>query len=377
MKRLALVLALVAAMPATAAPLDLSLRPMARPVPEAPLRPVARPVAAEAAVAVTPPPVEARISTRSVAVGLLPRALFAERMLDPGPAMSAPVAAVATPVLSPLPAVAVLSGADLRPVPRPDLSPDLRPVALVLPAVDRVLGPRPQARPASLQADIAARVQDVAFAAWAPMAPPTLSSLAVAEALRPPLRPQEVSLRASQVPTPAQPLAMGSGLCGVAILSGSVLGNVPGSGACGVEDAVEVTAVGGIRLSTGATMDCATASALARWVERVAHPAVGNAGGGLARIEVAGAYACRGRNNQPGARLSEHAFGRAIDVTGIRLQDGTRLTVLHDWGNAIMRQMHRGACGIFGTVLGPEANRFHRDHFHFDTARYRSGSYCE
>jgi hypothetical protein len=27
-------------------------------------------------------------------------------------------------------------------------------------------------------------------------------------------------------------------------------------------------------------------------------------------------------------------------------------------------------------VLGPNANSFHRDHFHFDTARYRSGSYC-
>jgi len=27
-------------------------------------------------------------------------------------------------------------------------------------------------------------------------------------------------------------------------------------------------------------------------------------------------------------------------------------------------------------VLGPEAARYHQDHFHFDTARYRSGSYC-
>jgi hypothetical protein len=41
-----------------------------------------------------------------------------------------------------------------------------------------------------------------------------------------------------------------------------------------------------------------------------------------------------------------------------------------------MRRMHRGACGPFGTVLGPEADRYHQDHFHFDTARYRSGSYC-
>lgn len=346
MKHLALALALICAAPLAAAPIDISLRPLARPAPEAPLRPVARPVVAVA------PQVEARVSTLSVPAGVAPR-LLAPRL--------SPAAAVD-------PAVVVLQGAALRPA--------ARPVALALPA-RQVPSLRPAARPAGLQDEVAARAQQTALAAGAPMAPPTLSALAVAEALRPPLRPQEVSARAAQVPTPAQPLAMGSGLCGVAILSGSVLGNVPGSGACGIEDAVEVTAVGGIRLSTGATVDCATATALARWVERVAHPAVGNAGGGLARIEVAGSYACRGRNNQPGARLSEHAFGRAIDITGIRLQDGTRLTVLHDWGNAIMREMHRGACGIFGTVLGPGANRFHRDHFHFDTARYRAGSYCQ
>jgi len=42
----------------------------------------------------------------------------------------------------------------------------------------------------------------------------------------------------------------------------------------------------------------------------------------------------------------------------------------------ILREMHSTACGPFGTVLGPEANRFHRENFHFDTARYRSGRYC-
>ena len=41
-----------------------------------------------------------------------------------------------------------------------------------------------------------------------------------------------------------------------------------------------------------------------------------------------------------------------------------------------MRKMHRTACGPFGTVLGPDSDRFHRDHFHFDTAKYRSGPFC-
>lgn len=42
----------------------------------------------------------------------------------------------------------------------------------------------------------------------------------------------------------------------------------------------------------------------------------------------------------------------------------------------ILRRMYKGACGIFGTTLGPDSDRFHQDHFHFDTAQYRSGSYC-
>jgi hypothetical protein len=42
-----------------------------------------------------------------------------------------------------------------------------------------------------------------------------------------------------------------------------------------------------------------------------------------------------------------------------------------------LRRLHKGACGIFGTVLGPEANEAHRDHFHFDLAARRRNSYCE
>jgi hypothetical protein len=70
-----------------------------------------------------------------------------------------------------------------------------------------------------------------------------------------------------------------------------------------------------------------------------------------------------------------------VDIGGFVLSDGTRVTVLNNWGEGrygqALRAMHRAACGTFGTVLGPEANAYHRNHFHFDTARYRSGSYCE
>jgi len=31
-----------------------------------------------------------------------------------------------------------------------------------------------------------------------------------------------------------------------------------------------------------------------------------------------------------------------------------------------LKRLHHGACSVFGTVLGPEANDAHRDHFHLD-----------
>lgn len=169
-------------------------------------------------------------------------------------------------------------------------------------------------------------------------------------------------------------------VCGDPALFGESLGTVDGSGACGIENAVRLTSVSGVTLSSPATINCTTARALKSWVETGARPAVGNTGGGIASLRVVAHYSCRTRNNQAGARLSEHSYGNAIDIAGIGLADGTEMTVLTDWGNsnygARLRRMWQAACGPFGTVLGPEADRFHRDHFHFDTADYRSGSYC-
>ncbi len=44
---------------------------------------------------------------------------------------------------------------------------------------------------------------------------------------------------------------------------------------------------------------------------------------------------------------------------------------------AFLRRLHKGACGVFGTVLGPEANEAHRDHFHFDMAARKRSAFCE
>jgi hypothetical protein len=168
-------------------------------------------------------------------------------------------------------------------------------------------------------------------------------------------------------------------VCGDPALFGEAIGTVEGSGACGIEGAVRLTAVSGVTLSTPATINCSTATALKTWVEDGVRPSVGDTGGGVTSLRVVAHYSCRSRNNQPGARLSEHSFGNAIDIAGIGLADGSEMTVLTHWNGQYasqLRQMWQAACGPFGTVLGPEADRHHRDHFHFDTADYRSGSYC-
>ena len=44
---------------------------------------------------------------------------------------------------------------------------------------------------------------------------------------------------------------------------------------------------------------------------------------------------------------------------------------------AFLREAWQGACGPFTTVLGPEANRAHRNHLHIDLAQRISGPFCQ
>ncbi|KMW60006.1 extensin-like protein [Candidatus Rhodobacter oscarellae] len=135
-----------------------------------------------------------------------------------------------------------------------------------------------------------------------------------------------------------------------------------------------------MKLTTAAKVNCATAAALREWVTKSVKPAVGKRGGGVASLKVVAHYSCRTRNNRAGGKISEHGKGNAIDIAAINLRNGESLTVLRGWRDRsqskILRRVHRGACGPFGTVLGPDSDRYHQDHFHFDVASHRSGSYC-
>ena len=85
-----------------------------------------------------------------------------------------------------------------------------------------------------------------------------------------------------------------------------------------------------------------------------------------------------GRDEGP---WSEHATANAIDIAGFVLVDGTRIAVVNDWQGEgdkarFLRAVRDGACRAFGTVLSPEYNEAHRDHFHLDQAARGLGGVC-
>jgi hypothetical protein len=71
--------------------------------------------------------------------------------------------------------------------------------------------------------------------------------------------------------------------------------------------------------------------------------------------------------------LDVRADPKAIPATGGPERDDAKASVEAQF----LRRLHKGACGVFGTVLGPEANELHRDHFHFDLATRRYNALCQ
>jgi hypothetical protein len=171
------------------------------------------------------------------------------------------------------------------------------------------------------------------------------------------------------------------GLCGISGLEGTSIDPITSQVAgCGVAAPVRVTHVAGVKLSQPSIMDCPTAQALHQWVTAGVKPAVGRMGGGVSELRVAAHYVCRPRNHRSGARVSEHGRGRAIDISAIVLANGDSMSVQDDWRRSrysrTLQQIHRAACGTFGTTLGPGSDGMHEDHFHYDIAQHRNGAYC-
>ena len=158
-------------------------------------------------------------------------------------------------------------------------------------------------------------------------------------------------------------------------------------GVCGMEKPLEVAALGDGTVVVGptATIGCPLTTALEQWLAASVQPAaVARLGAPVVAVRQLSSYACRTRNNQVGAELSEHAFGNALDVAAFQLADGRVITVEDHWYGGseeekdFLREIHATACQYFKTVLGPGVE-YHGDHFHLDLAHHDSAGtsvYC-
>jgi hypothetical protein len=156
-----------------------------------------------------------------------------------------------------------------------------------------------------------------------------------------------------------------------------------GPGICGLTRPFKVTALqnGAVAFNSTATLDCSMIAELDQWLLDIVQPAAqARFGVPVVQINSMGSYSCRGMNNQAGARLSEHAFGNALDIGGFVLADGRTIAIVHDWTRgdeqtqAFLRDVHGGACDHFTTVLGPGSNVFHYNHIHVDLAMHGNTS---
>lgn len=154
-------------------------------------------------------------------------------------------------------------------------------------------------------------------------------------------------------------------------------GRIRGPGICGADKPFTVTALqeGTVGFSTQATMSCPAVREANAWLSETVQPmAMAAYGQPVTELAIAASYSCRGRNGASKGPLSEHAFANALDISAFRLADGREVKVEDGWNDifdgAFLRAVHTGACGRFSTVLGPEADRHHKDHMHVDLARH-------
>ncbi|WP_263260733.1 extensin family protein [Pseudomonas sp. RIT-PI-S] len=147
--------------------------------------------------------------------------------------------------------------------------------------------------------------------------------------------------------------------------------NSPPGDRCPLLDVVRVTG-GPVRLSSGFLASCPLAVAFAMFERHGLQPAAqATFGMPVTGVEHLGSFACRNVYNRSQGRLSQHASANALDIAAIRLADGRRISVVQGWAGGgkeaqFLRQVRDAACQSFSTVLGPDYNAAHRDHFHVD-----------
>ncbi|SOC42199.1 hypothetical protein SAMN05892877_109250 [Rhizobium subbaraonis] len=154
---------------------------------------------------------------------------------------------------------------------------------------------------------------------------------------------------------------------------------------CGIARPVELSRLSAdIALEPKATLRCETALQLQRWSQEALVPAVKAAmpDKKLTGLEQASAYVCRNRNNASNGKVSEHAFGNAVDIAAFTFSDGSRLDIAprekdSTVEGALQRAAVATACLYFTTVLDPGSDAAHETHLHLDVIKRKNGyRYC-
>lgn len=135
-----------------------------------------------------------------------------------------------------------------------------------------------------------------------------------------------------------------------------------------------------IAIAPGTELNCPMAEAAARFAADVIQPAAkAEFGADLKSISQASAFVCRPRHGT--RKLSEHAFGNALDIASFTLSDGKKIEISPappEKDGKFLSAVRKAACGPFKTVLGPGADPDHALHFHLDLEpRRHGGTFCQ
>ena len=155
----------------------------------------------------------------------------------------------------------------------------------------------------------------------------------------------------------------------------------PDDAGCGITNPIGLSGLpGGVELKPAGQMRCETALALVRWSEDQVRPAAEHlpGRGALAAIEQGSTYICRRRNNLPQGKISEHAFGNAVDIMAFHFETGEPIKVQPRERDGTMAEAFQDAvrataCLHFKTVLGPGTDATHADHLHLDVKPRNGG----
>jgi peptidoglycan hydrolase-like protein with peptidoglycan-binding domain len=185
-------------------------------------------------------------------------------------------------------------------------------------------------------------------------------------------------------------------------------------GLCGAPAPILLKSLGSepkIAMDPPATVTCALAKTLSAWLNETVQPeAKALFNSPVVKLDAA-SYACRNRNDGVDQPLSEHALANAIDISDFVLASGQQIAVIENWPKGpanpplplpnpsrvssetfkvqrvavslgdrerdFLESVHDEACKIFGTVLGPNADEAHKNHFHVDMKQRRGASFCQ